>query len=74
MIAAYSATSQARVNAALETLFTAPRPELARLYEAMRYGVMNRRQTRASTAGLRRVRSAGRQGLSKPTVRPVRWS
>ncbi|CAI8962187.1 geranyl diphosphate/farnesyl diphosphate synthase [Pseudomonas sp. IT-P258] len=41
MIAAYSATSQARVNAALETLFTAPSPELARLYEAMRYSVMN---------------------------------
>ena len=41
MIAAYSASSQARVNAALETLFTAPSPELARLYEAMRYSVMN---------------------------------
>ena len=41
MIAAYSATSQARVNAALESLFIAPSPELARLYEAMRYSVMN---------------------------------
>ncbi|WP_426158799.1 (2E,6E)-farnesyl diphosphate synthase [Pseudomonas sp. TSRC2-2] len=41
MIAAYSASSQARVNAALETLFSAPLPELARLYEAMRYSVMN---------------------------------
>ena len=41
MIAAYSATSQARVNAALESLFVAPGPELARLYEAMRYSVMN---------------------------------
>jgi geranylgeranyl diphosphate synthase type II len=41
MIAAYSASSQARVNAALETLFNAPLPELARLYEAMRYSVMN---------------------------------
>ena len=41
MIAAYSASSQARVNAALETLFIAPSPELARLYEAMRYSVMN---------------------------------
>ena len=41
MIEAYSATSQARVNAAMETLFTAPSPELARLYEAMRYSVMN---------------------------------
>ncbi|MCK1793827.1 (2E,6E)-farnesyl diphosphate synthase [Pseudomonas violetae] len=41
MIAGYSATSQARVNAALETLFVAPGPELARLYEAMRYSVMN---------------------------------
>ncbi|HCS44989.1 MAG TPA: (2E,6E)-farnesyl diphosphate synthase [Pseudomonas sp.] len=41
MIAAYSAASQARVNAALESLFIAPSPELARLYEAMRYSVMN---------------------------------
>lgn len=41
MIAAYSAISQARVNAALDTLFIAPSPELARLYEAMRYSVMN---------------------------------
>lgn len=41
MIVAYSATSQARVNAALETLFSPPSPELARLYEAMRYSVMN---------------------------------
>ncbi|MDT6919399.1 MULTISPECIES: (2E,6E)-farnesyl diphosphate synthase [Pseudomonas] len=41
MIAAYSASSQARVNAALESLFNAPLPELARLYEAMRYSVMN---------------------------------
>lgn len=41
MIAAYSASSQARVNAALETLFNAPLPELARLYEAMHYSVMN---------------------------------
>ncbi|WP_130929119.1 (2E,6E)-farnesyl diphosphate synthase [Pseudomonas sp. Sample_20] len=41
MIATYSASSQARVNAALETLFNAPLPELARLYEAMRYSVMN---------------------------------
>ena len=41
MIAMYSADSQARVNAALEKLFIAPSPELARLYEAMRYSVMN---------------------------------
>ena len=41
MIAAYQARSQDRVNAALNTLFTAPTPELARLYEAMRYSVMN---------------------------------
>ncbi|SDS18767.1 farnesyl-diphosphate synthase [Pseudomonas sp. Z003-0.4C(8344-21)] len=41
MIAAYSATSQGRVNAALESLFNSPLPELARLYEAMRYSVMN---------------------------------
>ena len=36
MIKAYQASSQARVNAALDTLFNAPGPELARLYEAMR--------------------------------------
>ena len=41
MIDAYQASSQARVNAALEPLFVAPSPELKRLYEAMRYSVMN---------------------------------
>lgn len=41
MIGAYQAGSQARVNAALDTLFSAPGPELSRLYEAMRYSVMN---------------------------------
>ena len=41
MIGAYQASSQARVNTALDTLFSAPSPELARLYEAMRYSVMN---------------------------------
>jgi geranylgeranyl diphosphate synthase type II len=37
----YQAASQARVDAALETLLVASRPELARLYEAMRYSVIN---------------------------------
>lgn len=41
MIDAYQASSQARVNAALEPLFLAPSPEMKRLYEAMRYSVMN---------------------------------
>ena len=41
MIDAYQTSSQARVNAALEHLFVAPAPELARLYEAMPYSVMN---------------------------------
>lgn len=41
MIDAYQTSSQARVNASLERLFVAPAPELARLYEAMRYSVMN---------------------------------
>ena len=41
MIDAYQISSQARVNAALELLLVAPAPELARLYEAMRYSVMN---------------------------------
>ncbi len=41
MIKAYQAASQARVDAALQQLFSAPTPELTRLYEAMRYSVMN---------------------------------
>ena len=41
MIDAYQTSSQDRVNAALERLFVAPAPELARLYDAMRYSVMN---------------------------------
>ena len=41
MIDAYQTSSQDRVNAALERLFVAPAPELARLDDAMRYSVMN---------------------------------
>lgn len=41
MIKAYQASCQARVDAALEPLFQAPRAELQRLYDAMRYSVMN---------------------------------
>lgn len=41
MIAAYQARCQARVDAALETLFTPPREDLQRLYQAMRYSVVN---------------------------------
>ena len=41
MIDVYQASSQARVNAALEPLFVAPSTEMKRLYEAMRYSVMN---------------------------------
>ncbi|HYQ37390.1 MAG TPA: polyprenyl synthetase family protein, partial [Pseudomonas sp.] len=41
MLKQYQAASQARVDAALQTLLVAPRPELARLYEAMRYSVIN---------------------------------
>ena len=41
MIERYQKDSQRRVDDALETLFVAPRPELQRLYEAMRYSVMN---------------------------------
>ncbi|MCW2269486.1 Farnesyl diphosphate synthase [compost metagenome] len=41
MITHYQASSQARVDAALEQLFVAPSPELDRLYAAMRYSVMN---------------------------------
>ncbi|AYN95894.1 MULTISPECIES: (2E,6E)-farnesyl diphosphate synthase [unclassified Pseudomonas] len=40
MIKDYQARSQARVDAMLDTLFVSPRPELDRLYEAMRYSVM----------------------------------
>ncbi|MBF0674955.1 MULTISPECIES: (2E,6E)-farnesyl diphosphate synthase [unclassified Pseudomonas] len=38
---AYQKTCQHRVDTALEVLFTPPRPELERLYQAMRYSVMN---------------------------------
>ncbi|WP_447588996.1 (2E,6E)-farnesyl diphosphate synthase [Aquipseudomonas campi] len=41
MIAAYQQRCQARVDATLETLFEAPRSELARIYQAMRYSVVN---------------------------------
>ncbi|UVJ43501.1 (2E,6E)-farnesyl diphosphate synthase [Pseudomonas sp. LS1212] len=41
MIAIYQANCQARVNDALDSLFIAPSVELTRLYEAMRYSVMN---------------------------------
>ncbi|NBA96093.1 (2E,6E)-farnesyl diphosphate synthase [Pseudomonas sp. R5(2019)] len=41
MITSYQAQCQARVDAALEQLFVAPSAELTRLYEAMRYSVMN---------------------------------
>lgn len=51
MISAYQASSQARVNAALEPLFVAPSPEMTRLYEAMRYSVMNGGKACAPVAG-----------------------
>ncbi|MFV3412016.1 (2E,6E)-farnesyl diphosphate synthase [Pseudomonas nitroreducens] len=41
MIAEYQARCTARVDAALEKLFVAPREELTRLYAAMRYSVVN---------------------------------
>ena len=41
MIAAYQKRCQTRVDTALEALFQAPRTELERLYQAMRYSVMN---------------------------------
>jgi geranylgeranyl diphosphate synthase type II len=41
MIAAYQAQCQGRVDAALESLFQAPHGELQRLYQAMRYSVVN---------------------------------
>ena len=41
MIAAYQASCQARVDAALEPLFQAPSEKLQRLYAAMRYSVVN---------------------------------
>lgn len=41
MIAAYQKRCQTRVDAALDTLFQPPRTELERLYQAMRYSVMN---------------------------------
>ncbi|WFC64127.1 geranyl transferase [Pseudomonas sp. REST10] len=41
MIASYQKRCQSRVDAALDELFQAPRDELERLYQAMRYSVMN---------------------------------
>ena len=41
MIDAYQARCQARVDAALESLFVPPREELTRIYQAMRYSVVN---------------------------------
>ncbi|WP_437882459.1 (2E,6E)-farnesyl diphosphate synthase [Pseudomonas sp. LRF_L74] len=41
MIATYQQRSQARVDAALEQLFSATRPELTRIYQAMRYSIIN---------------------------------
>ncbi|MBG6288317.1 (2E,6E)-farnesyl diphosphate synthase [Pseudomonas nitroreducens] len=41
MIAGYQARCTARVDAALEKLFVAPREELTRIYAAMRYSVVN---------------------------------
>jgi geranylgeranyl diphosphate synthase type II len=41
MIKTYQALCQARVDAALAPLFEGPAADLARLYEAMRYSVMN---------------------------------
>jgi geranylgeranyl diphosphate synthase, type II len=41
MIEAYQRRCQARADAALENLFIPPHAELARLYQAMRYSVMN---------------------------------
>ena len=41
MIAGYQQRCQARVDAALEPLFHAPRTDLQPLYAAMRYSVFN---------------------------------
>ena len=41
MIKAYQSRCQERVDAALHNLLNAPRPELARLYEAMAYSLFN---------------------------------
>ncbi|MGV8843933.1 MAG: (2E,6E)-farnesyl diphosphate synthase [Pseudomonas sp.] len=41
MIETYQARCQQRVNATLNQLFDTPRPELARLYQAMRYSVVD---------------------------------
>ncbi|VXC53082.1 geranyltranstransferase [Pseudomonas sp. 8BK] len=41
MIAAYQSSCQRRVDAALENLLSSPRPELERLYAAMRYSLFN---------------------------------
>ena len=68
MIGAYQQRCQARVDAALEQLFDAPSAELARLYQAMRYSVVN---------GGKRVRPLARRWKAtstEPTAPPARWS
>jgi geranylgeranyl pyrophosphate synthase len=72
MIDAYQASSQARVNAALEPLFVAPSPELKRLYEAMRYSVMNGGKRVRRCWPMRPAKPWARP--SRPTVRRARWS
>ncbi|HAV88164.1 MAG TPA: geranyl transferase, partial [Pseudomonas sp.] len=41
MIQGYQQVCQKRVDGCLEGLFSAPLPQLERLYQAMRYSVMN---------------------------------
>jgi geranylgeranyl diphosphate synthase type II len=41
MITAYQSSCQSRVDTALENLLSSPRPELQRLYAAMRYSLFN---------------------------------
>ncbi|MHB1371059.1 MAG: geranyl transferase, partial [Pseudomonadaceae bacterium] len=41
IIVDYQKDCQQRVDSCLEALFAPPRPQLERLYQAMRYSVMN---------------------------------
>ena len=63
MIGDYQKRCQQRVDGCLETLFVPPLPQLERLYQAMRYSVMN---------GGKRVRPALIMPRPPPSL-PASW-
>ena len=77
MIRAYQTACQARVDAALEPLFQAPSVELTRLYEAMRYSVMNggkRVRPLLAYAACEALGGAASRPPTRPSTKPARSS